>query len=118
MTTILLCAAARWFSLLLDPFECQPFSAEQSDLLTVGYFGGVVCKAMQYACIPQFQVISNMVSVKIPNAVLMYFLEVPYIQYVFIIVQALTLSAMECLRSVLLYGFKFRTAKVSVFDLD
>lgn len=59
-----------------------------------------------------------MVSVKIPNAVLMYFLKVPYIQYVFIIVQALSLSAMECLRSVLLYGFKFRTAKVLVFDLD
>lgn len=64
MTTILLCAAARWFSLLLDPFDCQPFTAEQSDLLTVGYFGDVVCKAMQYACIPQFQVISNMVLVK------------------------------------------------------
>lgn len=55
---------------------------------------------------------------KIPNAVLMYFLEFPYIQHVFLIVQALSLSAMECLRSVLLYGFKFRTAKVLMFDLD
>lgn len=46
------------------------------------------------------------------------FLEFPYIVSVFVIVQALSLSAMECLRSVLLYGFKFQTAKVSMFDLD
>lgn len=81
MTTILLCAAARWFSLLLDLFDCQLFTAEQSDLLTVGYFRSVVCKAMQYAGIPQLQVISNMVLVKIPNAVLMCFLEFPYRTY-------------------------------------
>lgn len=118
MTTILLCAAVRRFSLLFDPFDCQPFTAEQSDLLTVGYFGDVVSKAIQYACIPQFQVITNMVLVKIPNAVLMYFLEFPYIQHVFIIVQAVSLSAMECLRTVLLYGFKFQTAKVLMFGLD
>lgn len=61
---------------------------------------------------------SNIVLVKIPNAVLLYFLEFPYIQHAFIIVQAFSLSAMECLRSVLLHGFKFRTAKVLMFDLD
>lgn len=55
-----------------------------------------------------------MLLVKIPNA----FLEFPYLQHVFVIVQALLLSAMECLRSVLLYGFRFRTAKVLMFDLD
>lgn len=65
-----------------------------------------------------FQIISMLVLVKIPNAVLVYFLEFPYIVNVFLIVQALSLSAMECLRSVLLYGFKFQTAKVSMFDLD
>lgn len=59
-----------------------------------------------------------MVLIKIPNAVLMYFLQFPYIVNVFLIVQALSLSAMECLRSVLLYGLKFRTAKVLMFDLD
>lgn len=48
----------------------------------------------------------------------MYFLQFPYIVNVFLIVQALSLSAMECLRSVLLYGLKFRTAKVLMFDLD
>lgn len=62
---ILPCAAARWFFfLLLNLFDCQPLTAEQSDLLTVGCFGDVVCKAMQSACLPQFQIISNMVLVK------------------------------------------------------
>lgn len=65
-----------------------------------------------------FQIVSRLVLVKIPNAVLVYFLEFPYIVNVFVIVQALSLSAMECLSSVLLYGFKFQTAKVSMFDLD
>lgn len=67
MTTIPLCATARWFFWLLNPFDCQPFTAEQFDLLTVGYFGDVVCKAMQCACIPQFQVTSNIVLVKQKN---------------------------------------------------
>lgn len=65
-----------------------------------------------------FQIVSSMVLIKIPNAALMYFLQFPYIVNVFLIVQALSLSAMECLRSVFLYGLKFRTAKVLMFDLD
>lgn len=65
-----------------------------------------------------FQIVSRLVLVKIPNAVLVYFLEFPYIVSVFVIVQALSLSAMEWQRSVLLYGFKFQTAEVSMFDLD
>lgn len=71
------CRCQMVFFLLLNLFDCQPFTAEQSDLLTVGDFGDVVCKAMQSACLPQFQIISNMVLVKIPNAVLTYLLEFP-----------------------------------------
>lgn len=37
---------------------------------------------------------------------------------VFAGVQALSLGAMECLHSLLLYGFKFRIVKVLMFDLD
>lgn len=108
-----------FFFLLLNLFDCQAFTAEKSDLLTAGYFADVVCKAMQSACLQQFQIISNMVLVKIPNAVLTsHFWSFPYIWPVFIIAQALSLSAMECLWSVLLHGFKFRTAKVLMFDLD
>lgn len=77
-SAILPCAAARWFFfLLLNLSDCQASTAEKSDLLTAGYFGDVVCKAMQSACLPQFQIISNMVLVKIPNAVLTYLLEFP-----------------------------------------
>lgn len=52
------------------------------------------------------------------NADRMYFLGFPSIANVFAVVQALTLGAMECLWCVLLYGFKFQTVKVLMFDLD
>lgn len=70
MTTILQSALAsassRRFFLLLDQFDCQPFTTKQSALLTVGYFGDVVCKLEKAkTCFSsQFQIISELMILK------------------------------------------------------
>lgn len=48
----------------------------------------------------------------------MYFLGFPHMTSVFTIVQGLSMTAMEYLQGLLLYGFEFQTVKVLVFDLD
>lgn len=66
LQSALAAASSRWFFLLLDQFDCQPFTTKQSALLTVGYFGEVVCKLEKAkTCFSsQLQIISEIMILK------------------------------------------------------